>query len=141
MYEDMPDPNEYKVRIYCPTIEYEPLERDVTQLIKDKPYTTLVELIKYATRSPIEEYEKEIAKQSLWFIEVWEQTGMSDLPHLSIWALNKEKKPREFYDCVEKYPGEKSGFSLWPTARAKDLFEEESKEKHRLDLYVALYVV
>lgn len=133
------DPNKYFVRLHCSTVYSDPLERDVTQLIKTKPYTTLVELIKHAARSLVD--EDETAGFSTRFVETWEQSSRGYFPRLTIWALDKERQPREFYDCIEKRHGEASGIDLWPTARAKDLFEKKSKRKYRLDLFIGLMVI
>lgn len=134
MDKDIPDQDKYTVGLYCASNFGDvPLERDVTELIKAKPYFTLVDLIKYAAKNPVDEYEKGMAEQLLWFIEVWEANSENSRAYLSIFALDKGKKVMEFND----YEG-KSEICLLPSAKAKDVFEKIPKDSYRLDLWVNL---
>lgn len=132
--------DKYVIGLYCASNFYDvPLERNVTELIKKRPHTTLIDLIKHTTKNPMDKYEKDLTKQVLWFIEVWEDNSEYSMPSLAIFALDKKKKVREFNDYVKEHYATASEICLLPSAKAKDIFEKTSKG-YRLDLWINLNI-
>lgn len=133
----------YWIRIYHKASTKEKsVERDVTDLLKNEPHTSLVELIKYVSERQKDGVERRIAAAALADIKVFEDKGALEYitgeECLGIRVLDKEKQSKVFYEnFIKVEPGMSSGLFPLPTTSAIDYFEKRPEEGlYRLDINV-----
>ncbi|MBL7100773.1 MAG: hypothetical protein ISS23_02340 [Nanoarchaeota archaeon] len=139
--EDQADDKPYLVKVYHPASpKGKAIERDVTDLIRNDPDTSIVDLIKYSIKDPQNSVEEAVASTVNMYLLEFESKENYDYiaenQYLRILVLDKEKAVREFYeDFIIQKRGQTSGQCIVPTAKAMKFFEKRPKEEVcRLDL-------
>lgn len=140
----VPDTNNYTVGVYWPGFE-RCTKSDVTQLIREEPDTTILDLVKYAGRMmPVSKFERKYVGPSMELIRRWEQKTTDPECRISFYARDKDGNSRQFYKCIGSHTycsSDDLDSVLCPKSKAKPFFEEKSKKKYELNLHISLYVV
>lgn len=142
--ESIDSEGKYWVRIYHHVSTKEkPVERDVTELLKNRSDISLVDLIKYVSENQRDGVEKSIAEETLGYIKRFEDRGDSAYINreyfLAIKSLDREKRAKTFYKDFVKGADDNSSSGIYalPTTHAIGLFETRPEDSmYRLDLKI-----